>query len=89
LHPSREADESFWAQIREALVEAGATDREIDRLAGFLVRVVIEGSTPGSEERCERLELLVNHLARADMTVRIGKDESYIEVDFPSRPKFQ
>jgi hypothetical protein len=89
LHLSGEADESFWTQIREALVEAGATDREIDRLAGFLVRVVIEGSTPGSEERCDRLELLVNHLAQTDMTVRIGKNDSYIDVDFPSRPKLQ
>jgi hypothetical protein len=84
-----ELDESFWEALRESMLAAGATDREIDGLAAYFVTFVVQSSKPGDELRAEQIELIARHLACADMTVRLGKADSFVSVEFPNRPRIQ
>jgi len=79
-------DECLWAAIREAFVESGATDREIDAVAVSFVTIIVEHTPPRSEIRYERFELIAQHLACTDMRICIGGGDSWLSVEFPARP---
>lgn len=88
LHLSGDLDESFYDAWRDCLLSAGATDGEIDCMAASLVTTVVERTEDQAELRREQFELIAHHLASTDMRVTIGKDDSYIAVEFPSRPRW-
>ena len=68
----------------------GWRDRQRNRRSGRAPREVVVECTPGDRERRrEQCELIGVHLARTDMSIRIGKGDSYVQVEFPSRPKVQ
>ena len=73
--------------MRESLLAAGAGDTDIDALAAYLARLVVECTDADSEERTSQFELLSHHLACTDVTVRISPDDQVITVQFPARPK--
>jgi hypothetical protein len=81
-------DADFWAAIRETVLAAGATDTDIDILAVYFVVFVVEGTdSTDRDEREYQLELLARHFTCTDMTIRIGRSEDRIAVEFPSRPR--
>jgi hypothetical protein len=80
-------DEYFWDTMHDCLVEAGATDTDCDVVAAHYVTCIVQWTPIKSEERVRQWELIAHHLAQTDMTVRVGKDDAYISVEFPSRPK--
>jgi hypothetical protein len=84
---SDDLDEWFWSTFRDALLGAGATDREIDSVAAYMVTMVVDGTAPDSEARREQFGLIAQHLAERDMHVRIGGGDSSIWVEFPQRPR--
>lgn len=47
----------------------------------------VEVSPSFRERRIEQFELISEHLACTDMTVRIGRRDAYILVEFPNRPE--
>ena len=83
-----EMDQSFYSDWRQSLLDAGATETEIEAQALFFVTRVMEETTPADAEfRREQLELIAHHLACTEMHVRISKDDQCMRVDFPDRPK--
>jgi hypothetical protein len=84
-----DADEVFYAALRESLLAAGATDADIDALADYLARGVVEWTADDPDERHSQLELLGRHLARTDMDVHIRNNVTVLRIDFPSRPTVQ
>jgi hypothetical protein len=87
IDPTRltgELDESFWDRLRNALIMAGATEREIDLVAAILARFVAK-DVADSDRREEALELLARHLACTEMTIEIGPRVCDTTVNFPQR----
>ncbi len=70
LRLPREADERFYAVVRECLLAAGATGADIDGVAAGCVVIVVECLRPEWEEgRRDQFELIAHHLACTDMIV--------------------
>ena len=74
---------------RAALLEAGATDGDLEALASWLVGHVVEARPDDREGRRYQFELIARHFVVADMTVRVTEDGHVCAVDFPSRPTVQ
>jgi hypothetical protein len=88
LRLPREADESFYAGLRECLLAAGATEADLDGVAAGCVVIVVECMRPEWEdERRDQFELIAHHLACADMVVSLGEGDSYIQIQFPNRAR--
>jgi hypothetical protein len=82
-------DASFLQDFRSALVQAGATGREIEASATVIISLVIDG-TGDAEERAHQLELIAEHLCqRASMDVHLDRAGSVQRVVFPERPRIQ
>ena len=81
-----ELDESYYDAIRAILLAAGAVAADIDAIATCLVRLVVERSDAGPEERETQFELIAQHLALTEMTVRINAANVVVRVEFPARP---
>jgi hypothetical protein len=80
-------DEDFYTGLRQDLIAAGATNREIDDLAATLVVGVVEATEPTSATRDEQFELIVDHLACTRMRITLRKDDAAVAVEFPDRPR--
>jgi hypothetical protein len=88
LRLPQDADESFYAAMREGLLDAGATDAEIDGAAVHCVTIVVESMRPEwEEERRDQFELIATYLACTAMVVRLGKGDSFIAIQFTDRPR--
>ena len=70
-----ELDESYYEALRTALLDAGATDREIDGVAAAgLVTFVVEATldTETMHTRREQFELICQHVACTSLAITIG-----------------
>jgi hypothetical protein len=85
--PIGEVDDACWDALRARLLTAGATEREIDRLAVYFVTWIVNNTEPESEERQEQFEWLAGHLACTEMDIAVGIDDAFVAVKFPSRPR--
>ena len=85
LHLSGDTDEDFWSQLRDGLLAGGATDNDLCGAAAFFVTFVVENTKPHSEERDWQFDLICQHLCRSKMVIKIGRDDSFISVEFPDR----
>jgi hypothetical protein len=80
-------DEGFWVALREALIAAGGTEREVELVAASLVRWVV---TTADADCCEEvLELIAERLVRSDITIRVGPRVCDTSVEFPDRARVQ
>ena len=82
-----ELDEYFWTALRDAYLAAGATPDDISALAAFLAAQIVEWTAPASAARREQFQLIAEHLACADMTIRIAPGDASVGVEFPDAPK--
>jgi hypothetical protein len=82
-------DEAFYMVMREAVLDAGATEREIHGVAAWMVHQVVAQTAAGSCERREQFDLIVEHLACASMDVALSSADTVVSVDFPDRPLLQ
>ena len=57
-------DAAYWAAMRAWFIETGATERQIDHFAAFVVCCLVMVTRPRSAERHEHIDLIANHLAR-------------------------
>jgi hypothetical protein len=80
-------DESFWDALRGSMLAAGAVDADLDALATYYVCLTVESTKPDSDERERQLDLIGRHFCRTDMNIRIGKDDSFIRIEFPDRQR--
>ena len=80
-----ELDDSYWVTMRAWLLEMGATERQIDQLAAFMVCLVVMLTSAHSAERHEQLDLIATYLARTDMDVRLDPLDRCAQIDFPCR----
>jgi hypothetical protein len=85
-HGVEVSDATFYDRLRVAMFEVGAVEADLETLAYFYVLLVVDWTSPGSEERDRGFELITRHLVRADMTVRIRPDDTNVRVEFPGRP---
>ena len=79
-------DDEYCADWRKAMLAAGATERDIDVLAVFLVLLVIADTERDSPDRQEHIERIAEQVARTSMVVLIGLGDDYVRVEFPDRP---
>jgi hypothetical protein len=69
LPPWPELDEEFWAEYRRSMIDAGATDTDLEYFADHFVRLVVEMTPCKPEDRTRLLDALANHFALADVEV--------------------
>jgi hypothetical protein len=60
LHFAREMDEYFYTACRDALLNAGPTEREVDGFAAWMVTRVVSCTRPHAEQGREQVELIAN-----------------------------
>ena len=80
-------DDECCAAWRRAMLAAGATERDLDVMAVFLVLLVIMRTKRDSPDREDLLECIARHLAGTSMVIRIGRVANYVVVEFPDRPR--
>jgi hypothetical protein len=76
-------DEESCAAWRTAMLGAGATERDLDVLAVFLVLLVIAETPRGSRRR--QFELIAKHIACASMRVGFGEGGEVLGIEFPDQ----
>ena len=87
LRLTGEADEYFYQTLRDAFVEAGATDAEIEVMAQFLITLVVEQTAAHSEARMSQFELITDHIACTTVRIRLSHADTVLLIDFPDRPR--
>ena len=81
-------DDECCAAWRTAMLVAGATERDLDVMAVFLVLRVILHTKRDSPDREDLIECIARHVAGTSMVVRIGGGVAiYVAVEFPDRPR--
>jgi hypothetical protein len=78
-------DEDYWAALRAWLLETGASEREIDQFAAFVICLVVMVTSPYSVERHAQIDLIATYLACTDLDVHLDACDRCVQVDFPSR----
>jgi|SRR5579862_457086 len=84
LRLAGELDEELLSSLRDALLAAGAGEREIDIVAVWLVTWIMQETSP-SEKRRDYLEAIARHLGHTDVRVRISRDDQPLDVGVPGR----
>ena len=80
-------DDACCAAWRRAMLAAGATERDLDVMAVFLVLLVIMRTKHDSPDRQDLIECIALHVAGTSMMIRIGGGvANYVAVEFPDRP---
>lgn len=75
-----EIDQYFCTAVRDAMLAVGASDEDIHRAAALMVRLIVQGTKPGSEGRQELLELVAEHVACSDMEIRVNESSGSVQV---------
>ena len=65
-------DDECCAAWRRAMLAAGATERDLDVMAVFLVLLVIMRTKRDSPHREDLIECIARHVAGTSMVIRIG-----------------
>jgi hypothetical protein len=69
------------------MLAAGATERDCDVLAVYLVLWIFAHTERGSPDRQDLIERIAEHVACTSVRVRIGgRGDEYVAVEFPDRP---
>jgi hypothetical protein len=84
--PGGVLDACFYERFRASLLAAGALESDLEAAAYLWVCIIVDRTHPGSDERNEQLELIAQHMAGTDMTVRIGDGDTTVRVEFTDRP---
>ena len=77
----------FYPQLRANVVAAGATESDFECLTEHLIGLVVEhtGSLLTSDAKKAQLDLISNHFAFRDFSVRV-EASVLVAVDFPGPP---